>query len=71
LWLRISWLVKMQISPGRTSMASEFGKLWQKLHEGVAGSYTALELGLQRIQFFPLFMPHQLDVTDRAGVIEQ
>jgi len=42
-----------------------------KLHEGVPGSHTTLEPGLEWIQFFVLLMPHEFDVANRAGVIEE
>jgi hypothetical protein len=41
------------------------------LDECVSGSHAALELFFQRIEFFTLLMPHELNVTNRAGVIEK
>ena len=42
-----------------------------QLHERVPGSQAALKLRLERIEFFPLLMPHEFYVANRAGVVEQ
>jgi hypothetical protein len=42
-----------------------------KLHQSVPGAYTALEFRFERIEFFPFLVPHELHVSNWAGVIEQ
>jgi hypothetical protein len=42
-----------------------------KLNESIAGSDAALEFRLERIQLLPFFVPHEFDITNRAGIVEQ
>jgi hypothetical protein len=44
---------------------------WLELNQGVPGPYAALEFCLQRIQFFAFLMPHELNVANRAGIVEE
>jgi hypothetical protein len=41
------------------------------LDQCVPSAYAVLEFILQRIKFFVLFVPHELHVADRAGVIKK
>ena len=42
-----------------------------QLDKRVLGAHAALELQLCRIQFFVFFMPHQFDIANRAGIVQE
>jgi hypothetical protein len=41
------------------------------LHERVPSAYPVLVFDLPRIQFLILFIPHELHIADRTGVIKE
>ena len=56
-------------STWRVSVAGRCCRL--NLNQGIHGANSASELVLFRLQLLLFFVPHQLDVTNRACVVEQ
>ena len=42
-----------------------------QLNQSIPSSNPALEFRLEWVQFFPFLMPHEFNVANRAGVVEQ